>query len=189
MPRNFTPAARAAATASVSRPVLLVRLAYDSADVLVCSLGRNISWDWNSDGVAETFVGVGILGAVSDLEETGRGQASAVSLELNGVDQAALALALLETYQGRDARIWLGFRDGGQLVDAPVLLWRGRMDTQTIDLPEGKITLDVASRLQDWERQRTRRYTDEDQQAAYPGDLGVQFVSRTAEFELIWGNT
>jgi hypothetical protein len=48
-------------------------------------------------------------------------------------------------------------------------------------------TLTAESRLVDWERAINRRFTDQDQQRAFPGDLGLQFVQATTDMELPWG--
>jgi hypothetical protein len=49
------------------------------------------------------------------------------------------------------------------------------------------VVKNLESRLVDWERARVRRYNDADQQAEYPGDLGLQFVEQMVEKQLIWG--
>jgi hypothetical protein len=67
-------------------------------------------------------------------------------------------------------------------------IFGGRMDAATVELGTiCTITVTAESRLVDWERPRVRRYTHEDQQAAWPEDMGLEFVASMSELELIWG--
>lgn len=49
------------------------------------------------------------------------------------------------------------------------------------------ITLSAESRMVTWDRPRTRRYNNEDQQSRYPGDRGFEYVAQMVEKSLIWG--
>ena len=76
------------------------------------------------------------------------------------------------------------------IVADPVLVFHGRMDVMNIEIGNtATITVTAESRLADWNRARTSRYTDEEQQRLYPGDKGLQYVAQTAEMELVWGRT
>ena len=114
--------------------------------------------------------------------------AAAISPSGNG-KKASLATALDEDYQGRTATIWAAPLDSEhRIVSDPVIVFKGRMDTMPITMGRsGEITVNLESRLVDWERARVRRYNDADQQAEYPGDLGLQFVEQMVEKQLIWG--
>jgi hypothetical protein len=50
----------------------------------------------------------------------------------------------------------------------------------------GMIEVTVTDESADWTRVRSERYTDQDQQAVYPGDKGFEFVSSIASKEVIW---
>ncbi len=187
--RGLSAANQAASLAEVFRPVGFVRLDYASGDVLVTSAPFNLSWDWNGDGTPEEFVGVGALGSISRITESTELRPYSVTLQLSGIPAEYVALALGERYQGRDGRIWLGLLDADHvLVDTPVLVFRGRMDTQPIRYgKQVSIEVTLLSRLADWERARVRRFTGEDQQAAYPGDRGFEFVAEMVNKEIRWG--
>lgn len=189
MTRDIDASVVAASQDEVYRDVVLVRLAYDSGDVLVCSTPFDLDWDWDGDAADETFKGVGELGSYSQADEGTELRAYTRVLKLSGVPAANLALALGENYQGRDARIWYAFLDEDhQIIGTPVLEFRGRMDVQPIKLGDTReIALTLRSRLADWETESIRRFTNEDQQAEYPGDLGLEFVAQMKEKELIWG--
>lgn len=139
--------------------------------------------------LGQTYLGIGGLGAISAAEESAELRAYGLTLALSGIPRDMVAVALGQAYQGRrvtvrevvfDTTTWLPLAD-------PVVVFRGRMDTMDVRLGEmATITIKAENRLADWERPRIRRYTDEDQQLAHPGDRGFRFVSSTAEKEIIW---
>lgn len=187
MSRDLSGSNEAAVAAKVVRPLLLVFLDYQSAPIYVASTPFNVAFDFDGSG-EEIFLGVGGFGGISAIEEAAEIQAYGITLRLSGVDTANLAIALGESYRGRDCRVFLGFVDEGHaLVDDPFIIFRGRMDTQVIDMKEGTITLSVASRMQDWDRERIRRYTNEDQQSEYAGDRGMEYVAQMVEKQIVWG--
>ena len=189
MSRSVNAATMAAGKAELVRSVNLIRLGYASADALYASTPFDMGFDWNGDGAVETFRGVGALGSISAVEEGTAVAPQSLTLTLTGIDLATIAVALGDDYQGRDCRIWEAFLDEDHaIIGAPYVLFRGRMDTQDIELGEtATITLTVRSRLADWRRPRIRRYTNEDQQSVYPGDLGLEFVPQMVEKQLVWG--
>lgn len=170
--------------------VALVRMGFDSGDVLAAGAPWPILWDWDGDTVDETFIGVGQLGKVSRLAESADVRPWSISLELSGIDPSLVSIAMAEHYQGRDLRVWRAFLNQSThaIVGVPKLEFRGRMDTMNLKLGvTATITVTGHSRLSDWDRPRTRRYTNEDQQALWPGDKGQEFTAGTAEKELVWG--
>jgi hypothetical protein len=182
MSRDITTSANNAAQSEVIRPVTFIRLNYESGIVTTSSADRD--FDFNG----ETYVGLGNLGTISKIEEAAEVRAMGVTCTLTGIPSEFVSAALGENYQGRDARIYLGFLDGNYtLIADPMLVFQGRMDTQDIRLgKDATISVNIESRLVDWERPRVRRYTNEDQQNQYPGDKGLEFVSQMVEREIVW---
>ena len=171
---------------SVVRPALLVELQFVSGPVRAWSGVGPLSWN----GV--TWAGVGLLGRVSTVEETLELKAAGASFQLSGIPPELLAPVVAEPIQSRAALLYLAFFDPDwQVVPEPVLLFRGRMDT--VEIADGgaiaTITLYAESRLRDLERARVRRYTDADQQAEFPGDLGLSFVASLQEINILWGRS
>lgn len=183
MAREILPITAAAARALVVRPVLLVRMDFASGVV------RATDAPFDVTAAGETYLGLGQLGGVSAVSEGAELQAYAVQLTLSGIPAELVSLALLEAYQGRDIRISLLLLDEThQAVGAPVLLFRGRMDTMEIELgATATITLSVQNRLADWDRPRIRRYTHADQKLDYPDDKGFAFIAQMAEKTIYWG--
>jgi hypothetical protein len=74
------------------------------------------------------------------------------------------------------------------LIADPMLVFQGLIDQMSITMGEtATISLTAENRLIRWERPNVRRWTNEDQQKAFPGDKGLEFVAQTAEKEILWG--
>lgn len=166
-----------------AKPLLLVKMQFDSGFLRLWS-GRG-DLEFNS----ETYLGVGDMGRLSQVEEGIEQRAFGITFELSGIPASFVSLALSEELQNRKAEFWLGFFDDDYvLITDPILVFRGRMDTMDVQIGEtATIAVTVESRLIDWNRPRIRRYTDADQQERFPGDKGFQFMSDASEREINWG--
>ena len=185
MAERLTALSAAEASNPVAQPILLA--AFDFATGVSRSWSGIGTLSWNS----QEWIGLGDLGEVSAIEETMELRATGAAFRLSGVPVGLVAAAMGEPIQGRSARLWLGFLDADLvLIDDPVLLFDGRMDT--IEIVDGgevaTLTLFAENRLRDLERPRTRRYTDQDQQAEFPGDRGFEFVPALQDVTINWGS-
>jgi hypothetical protein len=149
---------------------------------------------WND----RVFLGTGDLIGVGTVEETIEARSSGITLTLSAAamgDQAGFileqALAEANSFQGRPVRVWLALlADDATLLAAPVPLAEMRMDTMAIvDGRDARITLTAEGELGDLDRPRTRRYTNEDQQAEFLGDRGLEYVPSVQELQFKWGPT
>lgn len=181
--RNIDPATDAALDERVKRPLLLVEMEFASGTVRAHSGVGDFELNGN------VFKGVGHLGGIVEIEETEALQNNPMKLKLTGVKPELWAISLGEDYRGRPARIWIAFLDADhQLIGQPVGPFPGKMDTMEGELGQtGELILALESRMAEWERPLVRRYTHADQQAEYPDDFGLEFVSAVAEMELLWG--
>ena len=182
MSRTATAAAVTESKSEAPRAVLLASLDFPSGFVRVNSSDRAIPFQSN------TYKGVGNLGAVSPIGETGELQASGLDLSLTGIDPDNINAAF-ENAQGRAGKVYLAFLDANYvLVVDPVLMFSGRIDSVTVELGEvGTVRVALENRLVAWERPKVRRYTNEDQQQRFSGDLFLEFVAQTVDKELLWG--
>jgi hypothetical protein len=163
--------------------MMLIQLDFASGTLRLCSAAYNFSWN------GYTWTGAGNLASIQAIEEGAELQMYGVQMTLSAIPAALVSNALNQTYRGRSALIYLAPLDSSYNVLAdPVVAFSGRMDQMQIEIGQtATITLSAESRLTDWERPRIRRYNSEDQQAAYPGDLGFQFVPQMVEKQITWG--
>jgi hypothetical protein len=184
MSRDLDAATDSDAQASHVVPYTLIELDYESGPVRVASTPFDITYQGN------TYLGVGRLGSVSAIQEGPEQKSYGVSMEMSGIPAEYFTEMSQERFQDRACRIWFGFLDAAshRVSGAPIQIFGGRMDVVALQVGQTiTATLTAESRLVDWERATNRRYTDQDQQRAYPGDLGLQFVQATTEMELPWG--
>ena len=185
--RDITAATSAAANAQKSWLLLFVELDFSSGFVRCTNAGYDVAWN------AQTWQGMAELGQVEQVGESLGIEAKALKFTIQGVDNANLDIALGEHYQGRAARMWAGFVEPGVgIVADPALLFVGRIDQMAIQRggESSAIAVTCESRLAAWGRAKLRRYSDADQQARYPGDLGLQYIAELASGrETKWGVT
>lgn len=183
MTRDVHTNALAAAAAEAVTAVTFVELQFSSGTLYANNSPLNIAYGGN------TYLGVGKIGHVAEIEESTDTAASSITLALVGIDTALVSAALNEDYKNQEAIISVAFLDTqDEVLGAPAVVFRGRMDSMSMEVgDEAQISVSIVNRLSDWERTRNGRYTNEEQQKNYPGDKGLEFVVQAVEKELFWG--
>ena len=188
MSRSITTAFNNAITSQVVRPLLAVELEF--------STGTLRFWNGYGDltmtagGSSNTFTGLGDLMGVSAVSESDQVEAIGASLSLTGIKSSLISSVLSANYTNRNASIFLGLFDTNKSVIADVYtLFKGKMDIMKIDegAESATIVLNLENRLIALDRPKERRYTHEDQQLSFSGDLGFEFVPDLQDKEIIWG--
>ena len=186
MPRNMTPAVLGAMQGAVLRPALFVEAAFVSGPIYVWSGIGQITWN------GQVWTGIGTLGSISTIEEGSTVAAKGITLTLSGIDASLLNDVMTEFQVGLPVSVTLGvFDTNNALIADPVCCFSGRMDQPTIDVTGtlATIAINCENRLVEMNVAVDRRYTDEDQQMDYPGDLGFQFVNGIQEAQIYWGRS
>ena len=188
MARSITTAFNTAIKSQVVRPFFACELAF--------STGTLYFWNGYGDltmtagGSSNTFTGLGDLMGVSAVSESDQVEAIGASLSLTGIKSSLISSALSANYTNRNASIFLGLFDTNKSVIADVYtLFKGKMDIMKIDegAESATIVLNLENRLIALDRPKERRYTHEDQQLSFSGDLGFEFVPDLQDKEIIWG--
>lgn len=170
-------------TAQLS-PILLAELNFTPPVYLWTGYG---TLTYNGIG----YLGLGTLGTISPVQETTDLSARGIAMQLSGVPTALVSEALTDDYQGRACSVMFGaLSTTAGLVASPITIFSGRMDVMQIsdDGQTSQITMTAENKLIDFKRTREIRYTDEEQQRLYSGDLGLEFVNAIQEKTIYWGN-
>lgn len=169
--------------------------------------------DFTWDG--HTWSGVGWILGVSEVEETTETRATSFTIGTPATT-ALIAIVLQYFRKNKPVTIWQGllgegFAIGdpetgialgdpatglmlgnpqGALLEDPIVLAYGLTDIQEIDTDPQKpvIRISCETRIADLERARVRRFTHEDHQIDYPGDLFFQYVGSLSDKIMTWGN-
>lgn len=178
--------------------IYLVRLECDTPTgyLRYNSSNQNIYWDEGSG--EEAYLGVGLLASIQPLLETSELGAVQVQLTLSGLPaegqiagQSIINTSFTYTYRNRKAYIYYATLDTNTyaVVGTPVVIFSGMMDTMGVVVDrEMAVSVNIISRLQDWERARGGRYNQPYQHAYIdPTDCAFKFVEGLRDREVMWG--
>jgi hypothetical protein len=184
MARNLTTAFKNEIDADILSPAIFVQFAFQDGNLNLWSGYHEISFN------SEIYIGAGNLLGIDRIEESQDLRAISVSFSLNGINSALIASALTANYQGRSATMWFAvLNTSQQIIQSPYELFSGRMDI--ISFSDNGETADFAvkceSNMIDIRKARERRYTPEDQKIEYPADLGLDFIPKIQDIDVVWG--
>jgi len=153
-------------------PGLFVQIQFRSTTVYIWSGIGTVSWN------SQTWQGLGSLLSLSPLENAPTIQARGISIKLSALDSSLLPPAISDFQAGLPVTVYFTVNSGGTWLTPPIIAWTGRTDQPTFDIGPEKTEINLAceNRLLDMNIPSDRRHTTEDQQALYPGDLGLMFV-------------
>ena len=186
--RGLTSGMLTAIAAGTVRPAVLFEGVFVSGGVdqylRLWTGAGDLSWN------GHTWTGSGELLGISPVEEAAEVRAVGFTVTLSGMPSALIANALTNARQGKAGTLWLALFDAtGALIADPYQLQGGRLDFTVIEDNGDTCTIGAQyePRMVDLEKPRERRYTHEDQQLDYPGDLGFQYVPSLQDMQLVWG--
>lgn len=182
MSRGLSATNQAQVDAAHLHEVILVRLDFDTP-VFVHSGYGEITYDSN------VYIGVGHLGSIDQARESEALGPSPITLNLSGIPTTYIAEALDSGNLYDTVTIYQGYRqDDGTLYDTPWLLWRGWYEYGAVRVGEdGAVSITCQHDLSQLDEKDGGRYSDEDQQSAYTGDVGLEFASDSGSVTLLWG--
>ena len=137
-----------------------------------------------------TYSGVGTFGGIEGgVVESVDFVARPLTLKLSGVDASLVTTTMTEVYQNRTASLYVGLLDlnSALLVDTPELCWEGRMDTMRLEINQGVAVITLACEHRLYREPRIARYTDQDEQLAYSGDVFFNQLSNIPMSTSNWG--
>ena len=135
------------------------------------------------------FRGVGNLGSISTIKQQSGDSPTRLTLGLSSFDDSVRGEVLRAQYHGRPVRVWLVALDEVLQSMATQLIWRGSIIDASISVGDNnQIEIVVSNRLEDWDKKRPDRFTDESQQVRHPGDRIFRYIPIMAEWPIYWGS-
>lgn len=190
-------------------PILFSIFEFDSQTIGMWTGYGVFNWEGYELHGGGNFIGISPINETQDIEAKG------VVLSLNGIASDLVATALTEHVKNRPMRTYLALMErqaildpdtgfpilnpdtgeplydpagGYTFVDEPYRIFSGLMDTFEIadSAKTADIRLSVENVLLIGQRAKISRYTDEQQRKYYPSDVGLNFINRLQDREVVW---
>jgi hypothetical protein len=185
MARDLTVAMQAAIADTIVRPVLLLEQQFKTGTANMWTGIGPLSW------ATKTWLGVGDLLSVSEIEESADISAKGMTLSLKGVKSVDITTALSEMQRNLPGKVWLALLDeSGAIVLNPKIVFAGKLDTCFVEDGAETCTISIAleSEMIDLERPREVRLTDAEQKKRFPGDRGLENITTLQDADVPWGS-
>jgi len=168
--------------ASHLHEVVMVKFEFDTPVYVHSGIGTIV---YNSN----SYLGVGDFGGVTDARESEMLGPQPITLTLSAVNSTYLGEALDAGNYGDPVTIYIGYRqDDGTLVDDPWVVWKGTFEYASLSLGSANaISIVCQHDLAMLNDSDGSRFTDEDQQQRFSGDVGFEFVQDSITAKLVWG--
>lgn len=162
-----------------------IRFDFASGSQYISTLNINLDWD------GHTWLGFGSVGAIGDVETTEGMETSSLTFTLNAAQLEWLALAVgnVEEYRGKTARMWMvPLTESLQMIDTPVVVWSGIMDTMAIaiDGEEGALRLKCETSAYGLKRRPVYRLNDPIYRALHPNNPSLQYLNDLIANPITW---
>lgn len=163
-------------------PVILFELATDTPIRLHSSLGII---EYNSN----TYIGVGKFGGIDKLNESQFLQPENITVALSGFPVPAGETLDDIEYKNRRAtlRLMLLNKETILQIGHTLPLFSGEADVLTVSYGKTvSYSLTISNELAAWKEGSNQLWSHETQTELYPGDLGLEFLTRLENEELTW---
>jgi hypothetical protein len=177
MPLGTTTGQDNALAAPVARVVYFVEFHFKSSVLYVSTMNQNYTWGGN------TWIGVGSLGSIDTVEESEQVISQPLNFTLNISQPSIFALAAGDPaeFRGGEAKMYMcPLTEQFQLIDTPILCWRGYMDMVSIMIDNtgaGTITLKCETSAYGLRKLPSLRMTAAQQILKHPSDTGFNLLS------------
>ena len=163
------------------RPIVLIEIETPSFPIRLVSNMQDVVFGGN------TYTS-GVIGGISDIAETTDLNDAQISIILSGVDPAIKAAVVAPDFINSPITVRIQFFDEQWVTSGDGLIYFvGSAASQNIASGNSsEITISCKSKIATLSRPRSERYSDQEQQAQYPGDLGMQYATELASRLIVW---
>lgn len=184
MTRTIAPALSVALTREIVKPVFLFEMEFISSTLRLSNLPYDITWN------SVTWLGNGMLRDINNVQEDMQLAPTSCVVDLGVLDSGLMSLLLGSTNQSKKGYVYVGaFNSTGSTLLGAFLAFKGFFETVSIiESAQGALAQVVFENdLIKLNRPNEVRYTDQSQQALFPGDLGFQYVAAAEDWKGFWG--
>ena len=174
---------KTAAQSSEFNYFIAVDLAFPSGTVYAHNSIGTITFGGND------YLGVGALGGISALNESKDLVDSPISLTLSSISSEIIDAIKTDDIYARAANIYIGVLDqDAQLIGTPTNWIAGYMDSTSVTIGENNsVSITIQTKAAKLRRKNNGRWTVEDHQRTYPGDLFFEFLPFVILAQPMWG--
>lgn len=183
MARNLAAALATEFEKAALRPIYFAKFEFPGGDVRF----------WSGEGAktfnSESYTGLGDLTGVAFPQENSNNSPQGAVFTLSGIPSSSTALALEENYKNAPVTVWFGARDDSDVIIVdPYIQFQGFIDVMSMDDDGENAAITVRCEAFAYGVGPSAiRYTDEQQQREFPGDLGLQYVAGLQDKDILWG--
>ncbi len=184
MSRGLTSNLNTALGAEIVRPGFLFEMQTTGATVYLTTRPNHISYG------GQTWLANGWLLPTENLEETIDIQANSARIALQGIDSSAISLVLSSLNRSKTGKLHIcAFNEAGAIIDPFQCFW-GYFDGAELsdDGQNTKLIIRYENDLLRGKSWPEFRYTNNCQQALYPGDKGFEYAALIPDWSGFWGN-
>lgn len=178
----------------IESPTLTLRMTSSPVDTYFITTGAWIDskiWDdddvWYDAGGAEVYL-PGTLGKISPVGESTDISDAGISLTFSGVDVTTLSVSAAPDFINSPVSVVLLISSDVSATAGSFILFEGFV-TNSPSISYGANSTVVVScqgKFAALDRERSERYSDQEQQRKHPGDLGLQYATTVSSKEVIW---
>ena len=163
------------------RPIVLVEIVTPSLNIRLVSNSQDVVYNGN------TYT-AGLLGGISEITESTDLNNAQISLIVSGVEPSIKAAVVAPDFINSKITVRVQFFDENWKTPGDGLIYFvGSAASQNIaSSANSEITISCKNRIATLSRPRSERYSDQEQQAQHPGDLGMQYATELASRQIIW---
>lgn len=185
MARTLTTDEKTALAASSNRPAFFFEGTFSDGTVLRLWTGlRSVTFQ------GHTFLGNGWLTGISPAPEIGEIRAAGISIELSFLTPTIQALVLSSSKGKATGKLWLCMMDQNwAVIGNGYQCFSGRIDSSEIQYSgvNARVSVKYETVLARLLVRKENRYSDQNQQLFYPGDLGFQYIVQAQQWSGYWG--
>jgi hypothetical protein len=163
--------------------VIFVELAFPSGTVRVHNSVGTLEFGGND------YLGVGAFGSIEAMEESIDLVDNPVKVTLSSITQEIIDAIQTDDIYNRDADIYLGALNAdGELEGTPTNWISGYMEHASLLLGENNgVVIQIQTRAARLKQRNGKRFTLEDHDQDYSGDLFFEFLDNVIEAQVQWG--